>query len=192
MNSFKVASIILVQSLFDLYLLILLLRLLLQYFRVDYYNPFSQFVVKATSPLVVPLRRIIPGYWGVDFATVLLLFIVTGIKIILICLISAQKFPNFSGLIVWSIGDLLNLGLKIFFYAVIINIVISWIPSLSRSPLAGIVYRLTEPLLKPVRRIIPLIGGIDISPIPVILILQFIISGVAAPISQLGSMLAMR
>lgn len=192
MSSIKIATTILIQSLFDLYLFILLLRLLLQYFRVDYYNPLSQFVVKATSPIVVPLRRLVPGYWGIDFATVILLLTITWLKMIIIWLINFQRFPHFMGLMIWSVGDLFNLVLKLFFYAIILNVIITWIPSLARSPIASIIYRLCEPLLRPVRRVLPLIAGMDLSPIPVILILQFLITGVASPLMQLGSMLALK
>src|SRR5262245_29367924 len=111
------ASAFLIHSLFDLYLLILLLRFILQYLRVDYYNPFTQFVVRATSPIVVPLRRIIPGFWGIDFATVLAIIILTFIKVSLVMLISLHKFPSPMGLIIWSLGDITNLTINLFFYA---------------------------------------------------------------------------
>ncbi len=80
------ASAFLIHSLFDIYLLILLLRFVLQYLRVDYYNPFTQFIVKATNPLVVPLRRIIPGFWGIDFATLIVIIVLTSLKVSLVML----------------------------------------------------------------------------------------------------------
>src|SRR5579871_5457054 len=122
MGALQHAGVFLIQTIFDLYALILLLRLLLQYLRVDFYNPISQFVVKLTSPVIVPLRRIIPGYWGIDLATVAVLIITILIKTVLIMLMSMHKFPSIGGLIIWTLGDLISLVIKLFFYAILLQV----------------------------------------------------------------------
>lgn len=186
------ASVFLIQSVFDFYLFILLLRLLLQYLRVDYYNPITQFIIKITSPVVVPLRRIIPGYWGIDLATVVLIFIVSLMKLSLISVLSIHHFPNIFGLILWSLGDLIGLTIKLFFYAVLASVIISWVAPSNHSPLFIIVQRLTDPLLKPARRLIPQVAGFDISPIPVLLLLQILIILMAEPLAIIGYQWVMR
>jgi YggT family protein len=186
MFAFNNASIFLIQSLFDLYLMVLLLRFIFQYLKIDFYNPVSQIIVKLTSPLVISFRKVIPGYWGLDLATLILILLTSLVKLTLISLIGFHKFPHLFGLLVWALGDISGLLFKIFFYAVLANIIMSWIAPNTRSPVTAILSRLTEPLLQPARRYIPLIGGIDISPIPVLLGLQLLIILISDPFTALG------
>jgi len=191
------AGIFLVQTLFDCYAMILLLRILLQYLRVDYYNPMSQFIIKATNPAVVPLRQIIPGYWGLDLATVAVLAITLFLKIVLLVVIGMQKFPAFGGLLVWTLGDATVLLIKLFFYAILLQILLSWLQPLSGSPLRSLLEQLTAPLLIPARkklyRLFPsLSSGIDLSPIPVMIALQLGNLLLAQPLVQVGTHLAIR
>lgn len=186
------ASAFLVHTLFDIYLLILLLRFVLQYLRVDYYNPFTQFIVKATSPLVVPLRRVIPGFWGIDFATLFPIVALTALKVSLVMFISLHKFPSATGMIIWTLGELFSLTINLFFYAILLSVILSWVAPLTHSPLAPILYRLTEPLMKPVRRVIPPIAGFDISPIPVMIVLQLLKILIADPLTLTGFQFGIR
>lgn len=186
------AGVFLVQTLFDFYLFFLLLRLILQYLRVDYYHPFTQFIVKITNPVVVPLRRVIPGYWGIDFATVCVIFIVSLIKFILIAFMNVHHFPNVFGLIILSFGDLIGLAIKLYFYAILASVILSWLAPQTHSPIIDIISRLTEPLLRPARKIIPPIGGFDISPIPVLIVLQILIILISAPLMTMGYQWIMR
>lgn len=186
MFAFNNAGIFLIQSVFDLYLIVLLLRFLFQYFKVDFYNPVSQMIVKLTSPLVVPLRKVIPGYWGIDLATLVLLLGVTILKLMLLSLIGFHKFPHLLGLFVWALGDVIGLVLKLFFYALLASAVMSWIAPTAHSPVTAILSRLTEPLLQPARKYIPMIGGFDVSPIPVLLGLQVLIILIAEPFTAFG------
>ncbi|MBI2790655.1 MAG: YggT family protein [Gammaproteobacteria bacterium] len=186
------ASAFLIHSIFDLYLFILLLRFILQYLRVDYYNPFTQFVVKATSPIVVPLRRIVPGFYGIDFATIIAIVVLTGVKISLIMFISMHKFPAIAGLLIWSFGEIFALTINLFFYAILMTVILSWVAPMSNSPITPILYRLTEPLMRPVRRLIPPIGGFDITPIPVMITLQLLKILIADPLTQMGFQFGLR
>lgn len=180
------ASAFLIQSLFDLYLFILLLRFIFQYLRVDYYNPLTQFVVRMTSPVIVPLRRMIPGFWGIDFATLFVIVALTCLKITLIMFVSVRKFPAPAGLFLWSLGDITALTINLFFYAILMSVILSWIAPLTRTPMTAILYRLTEPLMRPARRFIPIVAGFDISPIPVMIGLQLLKILIADPLTQAG------
>lgn len=185
------AGIFLIQSLFELYLMILLLRLILQYLRVDYYNPLTQFIVKFTNPVVVPLRRVVPGYWGIDFATVVAIVGFTFVKIVLITLIGAHRFPHLAGLLIWTVGSLLHLAINLFFYSILMSIILSWVSPNAYTPMTAILSRLTEPLLGPARKHIPPIAGFDISPIPVMIVLQLMMILLAQPLTQAGMQLAL-
>ncbi len=186
MTPLKQAAVFLVQILFNLYLFVLLLRLVFQYLRVDYYNPLSQFIVKFTSPLIVPLRRVIPGYWGIDFATVVVIFVLTYLKILLLSLIAFSIFPNLLVLIVATIGDILGLTLNLFFYSVLMYVLMGWLAPMTHSPIRSILYQLSEPILRPFRQKIPLVAGFDISPLFVLIILQLLKILIAEPLTHLA------
>lgn len=190
MSPFTHASVFLIQTLFDLYLTIIMLRFLLQLFRADFYNPISQFVVKLTNPALIPLRRMIPGYKGIDWSCVVLLLSITLIKLCLLALVQFHRFPSIVGLLVWSLGDLFSLTINIFFFAILIQIITSWITPHSHNPILHVINSLTYPLMRPARRYIPPVGGFDLSPIPVIIGLQLIIILVASPITNIGLQLA--
>lgn len=174
MSPLQQAGDFLITTIFDLYTFILILRFILQYLRVNYYNPFTQFVVKATGSLVVPVRRFIPGWRGIDFATLLVILSVTLLKLTLVTLIRYKTAPFLPGLLIWSIGDILKLTVNIYFFSMLIQVLASWVPSLSHSPMLEIIQQLTWPIIKPFKKIIPPIGGMDITPIPVIILLQLI------------------
>lgn len=185
------ATSFLIQMVFDLYLMVLLFRLLFQYLEIDYYNPFSQFVIKATRPVVTPLRRFIPGLWGIDFATVAAIVGLTLLKILLISVLGFFRFPGLMGWLVWTIGSICALIINLFFYAVLMSVILSWISPRTYSPMTNILYRLTDPLMRPVRRFIPLVAGFDITPIPVLIGLQLLSILIADPLVENGKQLAL-
>ena len=166
MSGFAEALIYIVQTLGSLYLLIVLLRFILQLVRADFYNPLSQFTVKATQPLLKPLRRIIPGFGGLDLASLALAIQVQLVLMVLVILIAGAN-PAAVGLqlLVWAIIAVTSLFLKIFFFAMIISVILSWVAPGSYNPGAQLVNQICEPLLAPFRRLLPNLGGLDISPI---------------------------
>ena len=166
MSGFAEALIYIVQTLGSLYLLIVLLRFILQLVRADFYNPLSQFTVKATQPLLKPLRRIIPGFGGLDLASLALAILVQLVLMVLVILIASAN-PAAVGLqlLVWAIIAVTSLFLKIFFFAMIISVILSWVAPGSYNPGAQLVNQICEPLLAPFRRLLPNLGGLDISPI---------------------------
>jgi YggT family protein len=166
MSGFAEALIYIVQTLGSLYLLIVLLRFILQLVRADFYNPLSQFTVKATQPLLKPMRRIIPGFGGLDLASLALAILVQLVLMVLVILIAGAN-PAAVGLqlLVWAIIAVTSLFLKIFFFAMIISVILSWVAPGSYNPGAQLVNQICEPLLAPFRRLLPNLGGLDISPI---------------------------
>lgn len=162
----------LIDTLFDLYLMVVLLRVWLQLARADFYNPFSQFIVKATQPIVGPLRRIIPGYGGLDLATILFAFVVAAAKVMVLSAVLNYTF-NPMVILVSGLFILVTAIFKILFWILVIRAILSWV-SKGQNPVEAVMIQLTEPLLSPVRRIIPSLGGLDLSMLVVLLGLQFL------------------
>lgn len=167
------ATYFLISTVFDLYLMVVLLRLWLQMARADFYNPFSQFVVKATHPIVAPLRRILPAMGPVDTATLLLALLVSFAKILVIQLVFANGIPPIVTILFQSIGNLLIESLQLIFWVLLLSAILSWV-SQGRSPIEYVMRQLTDPLLAPIRKVIPAIGGLDLSVLVAIIAIQFI------------------
>ncbi|MEO4048612.1 YggT family protein [Pseudomonas sp. CAU 1711] len=165
MNGLDTAAIYILQTLGSLYLLIVLLRFILQLVRADFYNPLSQFTVKATQPLLRPLRRIIPGFGGVDLASLALAVLVQLVIMTLTLLLAYGGIANPLQLLVWALIGVTSLFLKIFFFALIVSVILSWVAPGSYNPGAQLVNQICEPLLAPFRKLLPNLGGLDISPI---------------------------
>lgn len=158
-------AIYLIRTLGSLYLLLVLLRFLLQLARADFYNPISQFVAKATSPVLMPLRRVIPGVFGVDLAALVLALLVQWLVIQLVVLIANGALLNPAYALPWSGLKVLSLILTIYFWSLIISIIASWVAPFSQHPALMLVRQLVAPLMAPFQKLIPSMGGIDITPI---------------------------
>jgi len=182
---FAASSVFLIQTLFGLYILVVMLRLILQWARADFYNPVSQFIVKVTNPPLKPLRRIIPGWGGIDLASVLLLIALQMLELFLVNL-AVGRGVGVSGLFVQSIAELLGLLINVFIGAILIQVILSWVAPGSYNPVIGLVHRIAEPLLAPARRILPPMSGIDFSPLVVLIVLQLLKILVVAPIASFG------
>jgi YggT family protein len=164
------ALVFIVNALTSLYLLVLLLRFWLPWLRADFRNPLAQGILKLTSPVIIPLRRVVPSFGRLDTATVLLAVVVQYLAILLILLITGSS-ANFSVIATTAIVKLALLSVNLFMFAIFVRIVLSWISPGQFNPATAIIATLTEPLLRPVRRLIPAIGGFDISPVFVIIAL---------------------
>lgn len=165
MNGVNMAAVYVVQTLGSLYLLIALMRFILQLVRADFYNPLSQFIVRATQPLLKPLRRVIPGFAGIDIASLILALAVQLILLAIIIKLMGAALPPVLQLIVWSVVGVTALFLKVFFFALIISVILSWVAPQSHNPAVILINQLCEPLLAPIRRFLPSLGGLDLSPI---------------------------
>lgn len=189
-NQYLAASaVFLINTIFGLYLFAVMLRLLLQWARADFYNPISQFLVKVTNPPLRPLRRIIPGWGGIDFASIFLLLVLQMLEIFLANMVLGRAMP-LSGLFVTSVAELLNLLLNIFLIAILVQVVMSWISPNTYNPATVLLHRLTEPVLAPARRIIPPISGVDLSPLVVLVVFQLIKFLLIAPLVDIGHRMA--
>jgi len=158
----------LVQTLFGLFTAIVLLRFLLQLVRADFYNPISQFVVKATTPILRPLRRLIPGYAGMDLAALVLAWLVKTIELLILAMILAPQI-SLLGAPAWALPELMSLMLNIFIFAVFVRVILSWLNPDPYHPAAVLLSSLTEPVMRPARRMLPPIGGLDLSPMLVMI-----------------------
>ena len=158
--------IFLIQTLFGLYITVVLIRFLLQWARADFYNPFSQFIVRVTSPVLRPLRQVIPSLGGMDTASLVLVWLLQTIELALLALLLGV---NPIGALFWSLPSLLELVLNIALFAVLIRVVLSWVNPDPYNPAIGLLTRLTDPLLRPAQRAIPPFSGIDLSPMAVMI-----------------------
>jgi YggT family protein len=174
MYGLNTAAIYVVQTLGSLYLLIMLLRFVLQLVRADFYNPLCQFIVRATQPLLKPVRRIIPSLFGLDMSSLLLAIVIQMIIMASTLLLAYGTTGNPLQLLVWSIIGVTALFLKIFFFAMIISVILSWVAPQSHNPGAELVNQICEPALAPFRRILPSLGGLDISPILAFMVLKLL------------------
>ena len=174
MIGLNTAAVYVLQTLGSLYLLIVLLRFVLQLVRANFYNPLCQFVVKATQPLLKPLRRIIPSLFGLDMSSLVLAILVQLALMALTLLLTYGTTGNPLQLLIWSLIGVTALFLKIFFFALIISVILSWVAPGSHNPGAELVNQICEPALAPFRRILPNLGGLDLSPIFAFLALKLI------------------
>ncbi|MEB2644231.1 YggT family protein [Pseudomonas canadensis] len=174
MIGLNTAAVYVLQTLGSLYLLIVLLRFVLQLVRANFYNPLCQFIVKATQPLLKPLRRIIPSLFGLDMSSLVLAILVQLALMALTLLLTYGTAGNFVQLLVWSIIGVTALFLKIFFFALIISVILSWVAPGSHNPGAELVNQICEPALAPFRRLLPNLGGLDISPILAFMVLKLL------------------
>ena len=182
------AVIYLVDTVAGLYLIAVILRFLLQLLRADFYNPLSQFVVNITNPPLRPLRRFIPGFRGLDIASLSLAFIVATIKLLIISTIAGITL-NLASTILLSIADILQTTVYIFIFITIARAVLSWFQQGGQNPIERLLSSLSEPLLKPLRRILPELGGLDFSPFALIILLTLILKLIVKPITDSGYMM---
>lgn len=187
MNALITAATLIIHVLFDGYIIILLLRLLLQKLGASWHNPISQFLIKITGLPLRPLQKFIPGFHGFDLSIVVFTIILQFIEITVLCLLQFGTVPHVLGVLVMSLGELLSKCVYIYMYAIIINAISTWIVQLQSHPIAHVVYVISEPLLSLFRRLIPLISGIDISPIFALLGLTMVNILIVAPLLETGT-----
>jgi YggT family protein len=179
----------LIDTVFSLYILAVVLRFLLQWNRADFYNPISQFLVRITHPPLKLLRRIVPAVGKIDTSSLILALGLQMLANLAILLISGA-IPNFAGLILISFADVLKIVLDIFVYAIFVNALLSWIAPNNYNAASSLLYTLTEPVLRICRRMIPDIGGIDLSPLIALVLLQLTKMMVLPPLHELAKLLS--
>ena len=173
MNSLDNVAIFLVKTVFDLYLFVLMVRLILAYAQANYFNPLVSFIIKMTQPLVAPLRRVVPNYRRIEFSTLILIIVFELIKISLLFLLT-QGMPSLFMLLAVSLLETIKLLLQTFFYAILLQALMSWFQP-GETPATQVLRLLTAPVLNPLRRVLPVVHGFDLAPIPALILLQLCI-----------------
>ena len=172
------SAILIFNALAGIYLLAVLLRFLLQLAKADFYNPVSQSVVKITDPAVRIFRSFIPGYKGIDFSSLVLALVVEAVAICCLILLTGNPIPGIGYVITWSLFGVLYFITNIYFYAIIASIIMSFVMLFSGNmnphPILRLIWQLTEPVMTPIRKVIPPMGGLDFSPIFIFIAIQLI------------------
>lgn len=162
----------LVETAASLYLVLVVLRGMLQTARADFYNPISQFVVRATNPPLRVLHRVIPGRGRFDPAVLVLAVVVQVIAILTTLLLAGFALPSPLTLLIWGLIGVAGLIVNAYLVAIIIMIVVSWVAPGTRHPAVLLTYQITEPVMAPVRSVLPSAGGLDFSPILVFIVIN--------------------
>lgn len=187
----------LISTLIDLYALVIVLRFLMQAVNAEFFNPVTQFVVKVTRPVLGPLRRIIPPLGRYDMAAIAVALALMLLKLGLYRLLSIPSVIVGGYAIgithIWTVGlvwlavvELITLFINVWFFAVLIQAILSWVAPAGPNPVIEILGRITDPLLRPVRRTIPTIGGVDLSPLVVLIGLHLLKMLLIPPLLQLA------
>lgn len=173
----------------SLYLMLILLRFILQLSRADFYNPISQFVVKATNPLLIPLRRIVPSIGGIDTSSLVLAVLFQLLVLVIKMLVLGGGLGNPVFLLALSAVMVLDVLLKIYFWSLIVMIVASWVAPGSGHPALVLINQIVEPIMKPFRKLLPPMGGLDLSPILAFLaiqVLEVVVKGLQSQVFALA------
>lgn len=170
------AATFLTQTLCEFFAGVLLLRFWMQFSRVAGRNPLSAFVQALTNFAVLPARRVIPGLWGLDLATLLLAWLTLVVEMLLILLLKGGALESgaaIATLLLMALILLLRLAVYFAIGAIFVQVILSWVNP--ASPLMSVVSALTRPLLRPIQRIVPPIGMVDLSPLVALLLLQLVL-----------------
>jgi len=173
MSPLSQVGMLLVNTIGSMVLLIVMLRFLLQLVRADFYNPISQFIVKVTNPLLIPLRRVIPGLGGLDVASLVLAYAVQVVVMAITLLVAGYGLP-WANILIWALIGLPALILNVYFWGLIITVIASWIAPNSYNPALILINQILEPVVRPIRAKMPDMGGLDLSPIVVFLLIQVV------------------
>jgi YggT family protein len=179
-----------IDTVFSLYILAVLLRFLLQWCGADFYNPISQFLVKVTHPPLKILRRFVPSIGKIDTSSLVLMLALQMLADFSISLLISGSMINIGALTLTAIAQLISLLLNIFVFTIFASAILSWINPGSFYSTASILTTLSNPLLNLIRRIIPDLGGIDLSPLVALVLLQLAKMLILPPLYQLANLLS--
>lgn len=165
---------LIIRTIGEVFSFILILRFLLQVSGADYYNPISQSVVRFTQIPLAPLQRIIPRAGRFDLSPIVLALLVKAIVVIAIIFLAQGSLPNLVATFMFALFGVLDGILTIYFWAVIGSVILSWVAPNSYHPGPQLIMQLTEPVFGLARKVIPSIGGLDLSPILIFLVIQIL------------------
>jgi len=176
----------LINTLFGLYILAVMLRFLLAAVRADFYNPVSQFLVKVTNPLLKPLRRILPSIGKLDTSALVLMLALQMLALTVIALLRGGQL-SIGALLILAVAELIGLFLNVLLFSILVQVIISWVNPGTYNPAVSLLYSLTEPVLRPCRRLIPPMSGIDLSPLVALIGIQLIKMLLLPPLYSLAT-----
>ena len=182
-------AIYIINTLGTLYVSLVLIRFLAQLVRADYYNPVSKALAQYTNPLLVPLRKIIPGFMGIDLAAIVLAILLQAALLQSLYLLNGDGLINPFLLFIWAIVSLLSLLAGIYFWGVIVLMISSWVAQGSRNPALGLLQQILEPVMAPFRKILPPLGMLDLSPILFFMLLNIIRAYVLPALASMTGMI---
>lgn len=190
MSYFANAGQILIEFTFGALIAVVMLRVLLQCVRADFYNPICQFLYKATNPVLMPMRRVIPSWRRLDLAGVVLAWLLTTLKLVLLYATLGQQL-GWLGLLIMALADLCGFTLMIYLGLILARVVLSFIGADRYHPIVPLVVQLTEPVLRPIQRVVPAFGGLDLSPMVAWLVILLVRALLVNPLLDLGLRVAM-
>jgi YggT family protein len=180
--------IFLIDTVFSLYILAVVLRFLFQWTRADFYSPISQFLVKITHPPLKILRRLIPAVGKIDTSSIVLALTLQMVSDLSILMLKGVMV-GIAGLVILSFTQLVSLIINVFVFAVFARAILSWFDPGNYNPASSLLQSLTEPLLSVCRKVIPNLGGIDLSPLAALVALQLAKMMILPPLQQLASLI---
>jgi YggT family protein len=180
---------LIVGTLFTLAMVVFLLRVLLQAAGANFYNPICQLLHKATHPAIGPLRKVIPPIGRLELAGLLLVWLIALLKLYATAALVGATVP-FAAAAVAALADCISMVLWIWFWTLLIGVILSWVPVDNRNPAVPLVYQITEPLLAPIRRLIPPMGGLDLSAMIALLLVQVLRLLIVAPLYDIAARIA--
>lgn len=167
------ASSLVIEVLLGLFLVAAILRFLFQLFRLDFRNPIFQAIVTVTNPPLKILRRFIPGLYGIDVASLVLILLTAILKLYLLSAVAGIT-PSLGGIVVAALAEALNITCWILLIAIFASAILSWVAPRSYHPAISMVNELSQPVLSPFRRLLPAMGGLDLTPIFAILAINLV------------------
>jgi len=170
-----------VKTLLDLYLIAYMLRFLLQWGRADFHNPLSQFILSITNPVVLPLRRVVPGWRGVDLSPLVALLLLQLLVTAALLFMATGAVVNAGMLLYYALLRIVVGIVRLYFFAILVYVILSWVSPGHWNPLISVLHSLVQPVLRPVRRLVPAIGGLDLSPLFVLIGLQALLIMIRLP-----------
>jgi YggT family protein len=170
-----------VKTLLNLYLMAYILRFLLQWLRADFHNPLSQFILRITDPVVRPLRRVVPGWRGLDMSSVVALLLLQLLVTALLLFMATGSVVGAGMLLYYAVLRIIVGVIQLYFVVILAHVVISWVSPGHWNPLISVLHSLADPVLRPLRRVLPPIGGLDLSPLFLLIGLQALLIMIRLP-----------
>jgi YggT family protein len=186
---FANAGAILVEVLFGLAVALFALRVLLQLVRANFHNPICQFFYKATNPILMPLRKVVPPLRRLDTAGTLIAWLIECLKVWLLAALGGVAL-NLGATLLLGFAELIGFLLMLYFWLILVRVILSFVAQNSYHPMVPLIVQLTEPVLGPIRRVLPAAGGFDLSPLVATLAIFLARALIVAPLHDLGAMLA--